>query len=220
MIDASHIKGGLWQGSYPHPDDARELAKRFDVIYFCATEYQPDATKFRGITCRYVRMQDAGTTQDERNRIIDASALVAEDLADKLKVLVTCRQGANRSGVVTAAALIDYYWMSPRAAIALVRQKRKIPTHDPNGRWDDDWTWRGRAVKALYNEEYVDFLMHDFLDEMEERDRKARTTQVSEGPSKKRLYLEPLDDDELDGLHALATTTRRRSRSRSPRPPI
>lgn len=91
----------LAQGSAP-PLDAHPP---FDVIVFSAMEYQPD---FPGYIVMHVPLDDgpppSGAT---RRRIRSAAREIAEHIRAGRRVLCTCWQGRNRSGVLAGLALVE-----------------------------------------------------------------------------------------------------------------
>lgn len=99
-VDADRIAPRLWQGA--RPPTGPTLAQRgFDVLVLCAF-YQPPAEEFPGVRVARAPMHDAYAIPDVA---FAAAKLVAAHLAAGHRVLVTCEQGLNRSGLVSALAL-------------------------------------------------------------------------------------------------------------------
>lgn len=95
------LPGGLLaQGSAP-PPNARVP---FDVIVLAAMEYQPDMP---GYVVLHVPLDD-GPPPDKvtRMRIRHTAQRVADHVRLNNRVLVTCWQGRNRSGVIAGLALV------------------------------------------------------------------------------------------------------------------
>lgn len=91
----------LAQGSAP-PVGA---AIPFDVVVLCAKEYQPDLPGYRVLR---VPLDDGPPpSHADRVRIRGAARRVADHVRAGDRVLVTCWQGRNRSGVVAGLALVD-----------------------------------------------------------------------------------------------------------------
>jgi len=92
----------LAQGSAPPPD----VRLPFDVIVLAAEEYQPDLP---GYEVLHVPLNDSGPppTHDERFSIYDNAARIARRVRAGKRVLVTCWQGRNRSGVLSGLALVN-----------------------------------------------------------------------------------------------------------------
>lgn len=112
----SHVAGDLYQGGCI---DGTVLGSEFDVIVslYPWERYRID----KGVERWEFRMYD-GVEVDEQT-IQDAADIVNASLDSGLRVLVHCQAGLNRSGVVTAKALIDR-GMHPEDAIRLLRSKR------------------------------------------------------------------------------------------------
>jgi len=93
----------LAQGSRPTYEDA----SRFDVVVLCAVEHQPSRTLFpSGVEVVHAGFDDArDPTREDLARAARAARIVARRVHEGKRVLVTCRQGRNRSGLVVATAL-------------------------------------------------------------------------------------------------------------------
>jgi protein-tyrosine phosphatase len=109
-------------GSAPPPDAG---LKRFDVVVFTAREYQPPEADFppRSPDFIHAPLHDARPTPDEVQIAVVAGVDVAELVRSGKTVLVTCWQGRNRSGLVTALALCELD-DTAFTAISKVRQAR------------------------------------------------------------------------------------------------
>jgi protein-tyrosine phosphatase len=130
-LDASLIVPGLYQGSAPAPGP--ELARLgFKGLILCADEYQLPAEAFPGLRVIHAPNDDSGRepTRLEIFRAWRAAAVVAQEVARRRAVLVTCAQGRNRSGLVSALALC-LMGMKGRDAIALVRARRANALTNP-----------------------------------------------------------------------------------------
>lgn len=92
----------LWQGSAPDPT---KPYPEFDVIVLAAKEAQPMLQKFRGRVIRAPFSDARYPTETERRIAIRAARVVAKELKKGNKVLVTCAQGLNRSGLIVGLAL-------------------------------------------------------------------------------------------------------------------
>lgn len=113
---ASKILDNLYQGGRP-PGGTGLAEAGIQVLVLCAREHQ-DADMYPG-----VKVILAPGDDDERShrlvRFIDrwkkAGRLVAEHVMSGHLVLVTCMQGLNRSGMVTALAMRELMgWSGPR----------------------------------------------------------------------------------------------------------
>lgn len=132
LIDAHHISSGLWQGAAPMPGDIIRNAG-FDMLVLCAFEYQPTAEQFPGVEVLHAPNDDDDRlpTRDELRIAMQAAKKVAGALLANRKVLVTCRAGRNRSGLVSAIALHKFLGLSGSQAASLVKMCRpKALTND------------------------------------------------------------------------------------------
>lgn len=125
-IEFSWINQYLAQGSYPGPPES--AWKYADVLVLCAEEHQPRVKVPKGKKVLRFPIDD-----DIYRPIPPPVAEYAHQLAAELakyiragkKVLVTCAQGVNRSGLISALTLMHAYGMTGRRAIDLLRSKRK-----------------------------------------------------------------------------------------------
>jgi len=104
-VDASKLMDLLWIGGVPpDADSVREAG--MDVLVLCAVEIQPPDVALKGLSTIRCPMVDDGTINSEQWR---QAAQCARDVAGLVRqgyrVLVTCRQGRNRSGLVCGIAL-------------------------------------------------------------------------------------------------------------------
>lgn len=79
----------------------------FEVIVLAAWEYQPEMP---GYEVMYVPLDDEfeePVTREDRLRIRAAARAVARRVRAGRRVLVTCHQGRNRSGVIAGLALVE-----------------------------------------------------------------------------------------------------------------
>jgi protein-tyrosine phosphatase len=108
--------GRLAQGSMP----PQGVHLPFDVIVLAAMEYQPELP---GHEVLHVPLDDSGPppTRHERRLIRDNAHRIARRLRAGKRVLVTCRQGKNRSGVLAGLALVHLGLPGPEAAERIQR---------------------------------------------------------------------------------------------------
>lgn len=97
----------------------------FDTIVLTAKEYQPSAIHFHGARVLHVPLRDDGSkmTAAEMTLAIRAGREVVRRLRKGDRVLITCWMGRNRSGVVTAIALLEMGMTAP-SAVRLIRRAR------------------------------------------------------------------------------------------------
>lgn len=123
-LDFNWIVPNLAQGSYP---DVREAFKTFDIIVFCAEEKQPRTRAPKGKHIARFPLDD-----DPYRPLPVEVAQMAHQLARNIgslyarghPVLITCAQGLNRSGLITALILMYCHRMPARDAIQLIRRQR------------------------------------------------------------------------------------------------
>ena len=106
----------LAQGSRP-PTDVR---LPFEVIVLAAHEYQP---RMRGYQLIRIPLRDAKPSHADRARIVEVALDVAERVRRGDRVLVTCNQGRNRSGVIAGIAMVEL-GVDPNKAAAQIRHLR------------------------------------------------------------------------------------------------
>lgn len=105
-IDMTRLGPRLYQGSAPPAGPTlRNLG--FDAVVLCAMEHQPPTTHFPGVRVFRARLDDSGepVTSREWTDALTAATSVANTVRQGGRVLVTCIQGRNRSGLVSALAL-------------------------------------------------------------------------------------------------------------------
>jgi hypothetical protein len=131
---AHKIVDNLYQGGYPPPGPFLKRAG-VDVLVLCAMEWQdPGGRNYPGLT-----VINAGGDDDTRlHRVMPymglwqhAARLVVGHLRDGKKVLVTCMQGMNRSGMVTSHVLRELTGMSGHDIVTLVQDKRPGSLFNP-----------------------------------------------------------------------------------------
>lgn len=101
------FREGLCIGSRPAPGHhVREAG--FDVLVLCAHEIQLPASHFPGVEVLYVPLEDDASQPVSIKtwaRVTGCAKRVAWRVKAGKRVLVTCAQGMNRSGIVMAAAV-------------------------------------------------------------------------------------------------------------------
>lgn len=124
-LDASRVQGELYQGGLPK-EGQHVRRSGFDVLVLCAEEYQPPEYLFPGVHVVRLPMADIPVrlTAKEIRMLRLAARELAHALQRRKKVLVTCRAGWNRSGLVTAATMLEQGSATPAEAIRLIRAAR------------------------------------------------------------------------------------------------
>lgn len=120
-LEYSHVIGNLFQGSAPPPGP--DVGRKFDALVLMATEYQPSKRDFPGVEVYSAPIYDAKPSGHEVQAAYKAAQWVASRLKSGKRVLVTCMAGLNRSGMVSAMALVLTGY-PPKNAIAAVKGAR------------------------------------------------------------------------------------------------
>lgn len=125
IIDGTRIWKTLYQGGTPI-EGSRLCKNDFNILVLMAEEIQPEAWKFPGIHVIRLPMRDEPTllTPQQIGLVRGVSRELARHLTFGRKVLVTCRAGLNRSGLMVAATLLRASAMSPVEAIQTIRRHR------------------------------------------------------------------------------------------------
>jgi len=87
----------------------------FDVIVLAAWEYQPRMPAFNVMHVPLDDEFERPVTPNDRTRIQRAARVVAQHVRAGRRVLVTCHQGRNRSGVIAGLALVELGVPGPEA---------------------------------------------------------------------------------------------------------
>lgn len=130
-LDVARVAPGLWIGSAP-PVGPTVAHQGFQVVVLCAEEYQPRSWELPGVRVVHAGFNDTPfPTADDEAAAVGAARLTARALLQKRRVLVTCWQGRNRSGLVCAAALCSVYGWDARVARDAVRAVRPNALTNP-----------------------------------------------------------------------------------------
>lgn len=124
-LDFHWIVPNLAQGSYPNPPQV--AFDQFDVLVFTAEEHQPRIKAPKGCYLFKIPLDDDiyRPLPVEVQRILhEAAQRISAFLLQGHKVLITCHQGLNRSGILTALVLMYAHRMRAKDAIRLIRRKR------------------------------------------------------------------------------------------------
>jgi protein-tyrosine phosphatase len=121
--------GALYQAGV---DDALnpEVSSTFHTLVLCAEEMQPMPRELAEAGVKYPKYIYAPNDDSENpltmvqaDLAVRAAGEVARDFLKGRRILVSCMQGRNRSGLVTALALTKIYGMSGEKALALVQAR-------------------------------------------------------------------------------------------------
>jgi len=125
-LEAHEIVPRLWMGSRPEPGPAL-ATMGFDVLALCAMEYQPTTEWYPGIVIGRIRLDDAELSAGQALQAFQLAAQLAKMIKMKKRVLVTCAQGRNRSGLITALTMVALTGCSGFEACHAVRVRRQSP---------------------------------------------------------------------------------------------
>jgi protein-tyrosine phosphatase len=127
MMTIAGVRRSLFIGSAPDAGAAKPLKLAgFGSLVLCADEYQPASSEFPGLAVIHAPLDDSGPpiSQIEERIAGSAAGIVAQLINRGDRVVVTCWQGRNRSGLVCALALMILEGLTPQAAIDAVRAAR------------------------------------------------------------------------------------------------
>jgi protein-tyrosine phosphatase len=124
-IDAEQIVPCLYQGSVPPTGEALRLA-RFSVLVLAAWQYQPKSENFPGVRVIHAPFSDSlALTESDIEAYMTTAFMVAREVRNGSRVLVTCLAGKNRSGMINALAIRNLFGVSGSTAMNMVRDGRK-----------------------------------------------------------------------------------------------
>jgi protein-tyrosine phosphatase len=133
-FDFHWIVPDLAQGAFPGEDSIgragqfdKSIFSTFDVVVLCAEELQPRIQSPPGKEIFNLPMDDdiyRPVPEEVADILHDAAKRLTTYCAYGHKVLTTCAEGRNRSGIITALILMYGYSMPPTEAIKLIRRKR------------------------------------------------------------------------------------------------
>lgn len=134
-MPACQISPRHWQGGFPRRGDLLKRAG-FDAVALCAREIQPDAVDcailFPGLEVVHAPIDDAEISRSDVATAGQAVVDLLEIVLSGRRVLVTCAQGKNRSGLVSALLLVARYGLSGADAAAVIRCARPGALTNPS----------------------------------------------------------------------------------------
>lgn len=121
---AFRVLDNLWIGSAPPIGWA--VSEHFDCLVLSAIEYPPGPSCFPRVETLTVSLNDDGSPmrREEMSEAVRAAGKVISWLRGGKRVLVSCYQGRNRSGLICALALCKGRGMTPKEAVLAVREAR------------------------------------------------------------------------------------------------
>lgn len=148
MLDATKLAPKLYQGSYPR-DAVRRLG--FDALVLCAEELQRRTDEPGLITIRCPLRDDGSEfTLRDWNRALGAANQIVDLLLRRRRVLITCAQGRNRSGLVSGITL---YRLTDLSGEQVVRHIQKLR---PGALTNDDFAAALFALPPKFHREFRD----------------------------------------------------------------
>ena len=120
------ITTGLWMGGHNWVDGAGQsrpavVTDQFEVVVSLIVE--PGHGPTAGVEHHVLEIPDAALTSEQIDGVSRLADLATTAVRDRRSVLVRCRAGYNRSGLVVAQTLINQ-GHEPAAAIELIRRRR------------------------------------------------------------------------------------------------
>lgn len=115
-------------GTIHQGDDksAMRATPQFDLVVLCAEEFQPPVHEVAAKRALYAPNDDGDViTQEQKHLALLAAEEVALAFTRGEQVLVTCMQGRNRSGLVTALAIHLVYGIGGARAAHWVKRRRR-----------------------------------------------------------------------------------------------
>lgn len=125
-VEADKIAHCIYQGSVPLEGSALRAAG-FGALVLCAMEHQPSSVRFPGLAVYHAPIDDAELSMREATIACAAARFVCANVLAGRRVLVTCQQGRNRSGLVVALALHLLTGYPGRAVVNVVQRRRQSP---------------------------------------------------------------------------------------------
>ena len=121
ILGGTRGRGSLWQGAASTVNIADMYG--FDTIILCAQEWQPSMVGARIEVIRFLS-DDAPLTRAHLQEAIFISGKVERRIRAGKHVLCTCFAGLNRSGLVTALAVMKLTKKPGREVVGYIQQKR------------------------------------------------------------------------------------------------
>lgn len=125
------VPGKLIQGGYPNPPGGALAV--CDTLVLTAEEAQPRVSVPAGKSVLRFPLDDdfyRPVPREVGQMAIEFAGQLANEIRSGRKVAVTCWEGVNRSGLITALTMIQLFRCSPRQAISTIRANRKPANPD------------------------------------------------------------------------------------------
>jgi len=124
-LNASKISSHLYQGAYP-PTGTTLESNGFTLLVLAAEEYQPSSNFFPGVQVVHAPLDDHPyqLSQAEWDAIVRSAKLAGDNVMRGGRSLITCWEGRNRSGIITAVTLTLLTGWPADKAVARIRSRR------------------------------------------------------------------------------------------------
>lgn len=127
-LDADEVAPGIWQGALPPPGAAVSQAG-FNMLVLCAREHQLPSVYFHDVDVVHAPNDDSVAygplTREKLKLALQAARRASKVVKAGQRVLVTCAQGMNRSGLVSALTMHLLHGWSGERCIQQVRKRRR-----------------------------------------------------------------------------------------------
>ncbi len=150
FVEADEIVPNLWQGSYPGTGRAVG-ASDFTMLVLCARDLQDPAELFPGVEVVHAPNDDDRQhplTREHLQIAVQAAHQVKAAVQQGRKVLVTCRAGMNRSGLVSALTLHFMYGWDGQTCIDRVQRYRRSGNNNYKPLSNHEFTNALKRLKA------------------------------------------------------------------------
>lgn len=122
----NEIVPGLWMGGHDYMPTADRVidavvGDEFDLVVSLYTRWGCGPAD--GVLRRNARITDGVLNEEDMATVRRFADLIAEAVREGKRVLARCQAGYNRSGLVTALALMRLGY-GPDEAVALIRERR------------------------------------------------------------------------------------------------
>lgn len=122
------VPGKIIQGGYPNPPSGALAI--CDTLVLTAQEAQPRIAAPSGKLVLKLPLDDdfyRPVPREVGQMAIQVAAQLADEVRAGRRVAITCWEGVNRSGLLTALTMIQLFRCSPQQAISTIRANRKHP---------------------------------------------------------------------------------------------
>ena len=125
MEDATRIYQQLYQGAAP-PVGAWLQHRGFETVVLAAEEFQPPAERFPGVRVIHFPLDDGpqAWSTEQLAALRRLSGWLAQQVQAGRRVLVTCQEGLNRSGLIVAATIMRATGRPAAEVVRLLRSRR------------------------------------------------------------------------------------------------